>query len=136
MSGAFLRRRGRTVRSLRVEHYSSAVNSNVLTTRRKAIAHLDEVLYLPSGWDAPRSWTSGGWLRLIGCTREARLRASCERGRLAGSPALRRARLPADGSPELDPVFRFAHTLIETTEMDGLDPHERLIEVLHRICEA
>ena len=27
MSGAFLRRRDRTVRSLRVEHYSSAVNT-------------------------------------------------------------------------------------------------------------
>ena len=29
MNGAFLRRRDRTVRSLRVEHYSSAVNSLV-----------------------------------------------------------------------------------------------------------
>ena len=45
MNGAFLRRRDRTVRSLRVEHYSSAVN----TSKRYLLIHespLTDALFL------------------------------------------------------------------------------------------
>ena len=41
MNGAFLRRRDQTVRSLRVEHYSSAVNS--LWYRARKEAGIDDV---------------------------------------------------------------------------------------------
>ena len=37
MNGAFLRRRDRTVRSLRVEHYSSAVNTHCILLGHKPI---------------------------------------------------------------------------------------------------
>ena len=56
MSGAFLRRRDRTVRSLRVEHYSSAVNTFVEQRRHdlrrrtvdeaRAGEHIEDLLAL------------------------------------------------------------------------------------------
>ena len=48
MRGAFLRRRDRTARPLRVEHYSDAVNMSAVRTIARARA---TILRLPGGYN-------------------------------------------------------------------------------------
>ena len=59
MSGAFLRRRDRTVRSLRVEHYSSAVNKSTLTKgQRRKLSALCKSVGDAIGEQAFAAWLS------------------------------------------------------------------------------
>ena len=69
MVGAFLRRRDRTVRSLRVEHYSSAVNTMSLET-----VVLDPASLLVNRKAKQRKTTRRRWCALCSLTTGATLR--------------------------------------------------------------